>query len=193
MKYFLIFFTCLVALLACSKKNPVENNPPQPDYFPVSTGSWWNYSCNAGSYTDSIGGIDTAWDGRQVYKSYHIGSFLDSSYYYKNQQGVWHYRTKDDTKPRWIMKHPLGIGDKWEEVKDSTVCIYDSLYVVTSGTISVPASVFTDCYQIKKVIERKKDGQKDQIIQFLWYAPNVGYVYESFVIDTIRLTQYSIK
>jgi hypothetical protein len=161
--------------------------------LPISTGTWWKYSCRVGAYTDSIGAIDTAYDGRQVFICYRIGSSIDSSYYHKSQQGVWHYRTKDDVKPRWIMKHPLVIGDKWEEARDSSVCVYDSLYVMASGTISVPAGVFADCYQLKRVVERKKGNQKDQIIQFLWYAPNVGYVYESFVVDTVKLTQYSIK
>ena len=188
MKYLLIILTCLVALPACGKKNPVETNPTQPDYFPVSTGSWWKYSSFWGQM-DSIGMMDTLVNGQIVYKTFTI-VFGDThtSYIYKSAKEIRKYLFLSDTSfYTTIMKLPLYVGSKWQN--RTWGVIYDSSYVVGMMTTGVPAGSFNSCFHVLKkwhpVNEEPSEANS-------WYAPGVGLVL-TVDWDTTKLTSYSIK
>lgn len=186
----IIIILAFVASLSCNKKNPVvSDGTPQPDYYPISSGSWWQYS-SFWDYTDSIGETDTLSNGSTVFALYtNILGTIYKTYVQKTNSEIRRYYFLNDTSFYFvILKTPLYVGLKWEVTKDTVSATYDSMIVTGSGTITVPAGTFANCFQI---LHKWDDQREDPGSNIKWYAPNVGFVFNPG--DSTKLISYSIK
>jgi hypothetical protein len=188
----------LVYMMGCGKKNPTGNTTSVPDFYPMSIGSWWQYSGTMiKAEKDSIMGTVTFPGNIVCYRVLHrwgIDSILNdtfTAYVSKTPQEVRRYYFLGDTSFYSVnIKLPIAIGNAWAaRVYDSTQ-YYDSMRVVGTGSVTVPAGSFTNCYRI---IHKYYDGREDPRSDEWWLAPNIGFVYGPGNTDTTRLVHYQIK
>jgi hypothetical protein len=185
-KWIFIIFA-FIALLSCSKKNPIiGGGTPQPDYYPISSGSWWQYS----SYIDSIGVSNALFGGITVFTLYTItSSDTIETYLFKDYKEIRRYTSLSDTNYYLIiLKYPLYVGLKWEVTPHPLLANYDSMYVIDLGCVTIPAGTFTNCY---KILRKRDNIREDPDSTIKWYAPNVGFVFNPG--DSTKLISYSIK
>ncbi|MDI6739079.1 MAG: hypothetical protein QME74_01795 [Candidatus Edwardsbacteria bacterium] len=198
-----ILTICFVAILlivpvGCSKKNPTGNTSIVPDYYPLSVGSWWQYSGTMIRVDkDSIIGT-VAFPGNItcycVFRRWMIDTVLGdtfTTYISKTAHEVRRYYILGDTAFYSVaMRFPIAVGNAWAVRVYDSIQYYDSMRVIGTGNVSVPAGLFTGCYRI---LHKYYYGREDPGTSELWFAPNVGFVYSPGIADTTRLINYQIK
>jgi hypothetical protein len=183
----------LIITIGCGKKNPADSGSDAFDYYPMSVGSWWEYSgVFPNTHKDSVAGT-VAFPGSAT--SFRVIRRLlgdtSTTYVLKTPNEIRRYYFLGDTLFYSVyLKFPLAIGNAWAVTAFDSIQYYDSMRVTGKGTVTVPAGTFRDCYRI---LHKYFNGREDPSVSELWFAPNAGLVYSPGETDSIRLINYKIK
>lgn len=159
-------------------------------YLPISVGNWWKYVDS--DYSEDgdivvITGTTRLKDGETVL----VAEVDDEKGYISraaNDMVIFH-EALDDLAGELMYRPPLIVGVTWEGN-------HASMEVVDKGTVTTPAGVFRDCYQIDARIT-DDSGHSDHYS--IWLAEGVGPVKiaeidpdDQEIKDVITLSSYSV-
>jgi hypothetical protein len=192
-------------LISSCNKDTVKPNISASEYFPNSSGDYWEYDVHdsTAGYTEvenytvkiTIAGITKLIDGNDAYVwLYEYPSRNDTNYIrivgdtVKVFDLIYSRSIRDLQFPREIYIIPFSAEQRW----DGKLLLIDSFHVYTAPSIDTHAGVFTNCFNIY----HHYLAPNTEFIDNYWFKPNVGMVkisYNHYVLNPRTFRIWNLK